>query len=128
MKRESTLLVSISLLFPACTVESSPPRRGVIIPEDGSVTIDWTIDGVKDPDSCVQSSAVSIDVVVHTDSGDFAGEFQQACDSFATQIPLPSGRYVASAVLLDGSGADRTTAVDVDPFRVVAGTDLSIPI
>ena len=47
---------------------------------------------------------------------------------FATQILLPAGRYVASAVSLDGSGTDRTTAVEVDPFRVVVGTDLVVPI
>ena len=128
MTRKIALLVVIPWVLSACTVESHPRPRGTVVSGDGSVTIDWTIDGAKDPDSCAQSSAASIDIIVHTDAGDFAGEFQQACEAFATQIVLPSGGYVASAVLLDGGGADRTTAVDVDPFRVIAGTDLTVPI
>jgi hypothetical protein len=120
----------LACLLPACTVETtSPPRHRVVpIDEEGSVTLDWTIDGVKNPDSCMQSAVASIDVTVRTDAGDFVGEYQEACGAFATQIALPPGRYVASAVLIDAVGADRTTAVDVDPFRVVGGTDLVVPI
>src|SRR5690242_4855902 len=76
-------------------------------PSDGTLTLDWTINGTHDPAQCNQGAVATIDITVDTIDGASAGEFQQDCGAFATTITLPPGSYTASAVLLDASGADR---------------------
>jgi hypothetical protein len=115
-------------LASGCFVETDSPRRHPVEAAEGTVTVDWTVDGVKDPSECRQATVSEIDVVVQTPEGDVVGEYRQDCETFATSISLPPGDYTANAVLLDGAGTERTTSVDVDPFTVVGGTDLDVPI
>lgn len=125
-----TLLALLaSLLVPACTVESDhPPRRAIPVVTDGTLTVDWTVDGRTDPDECAQGDAASIDIVVQTVGGAHVGEFDDACDAFETSIDLEPGDYVANAVLLDADGRERTTAVDMEPFTILGDDELVVPI
>jgi hypothetical protein len=123
----SGFALAISLC--ACVVE---PQDGgptaVAVPESGSLVVDWTIDGSKSADECDLSGSATLDVTVTTSNGAPAGEYQQACSAFATTISLAPGRYSAEAVLLDGSGHDRTTPVPIEPFEILGNDQLSIPI
>jgi hypothetical protein len=94
---------------------------------EGTLIIDWTIDGAKDPNLCVQSGAATISITVTGESG-VVGTFEQACTVFATTIALLPGSYVATAVLLDASRAARTTEVAINPFSIFGNTSLTIPI
>ena len=69
-----------------------------------------------------------IDVTVQTASGADMGKFQTDCGGFSTSIDLPAGSYVASAVLVDASGNDRTTPVDLNPFRIRGDDVRTTPI
>ena len=110
-----------------CTVETND--RGPIVGADsGSLVVDWTVDGVKDPDECDLSNSTTIDIIVTTENGAPAGEYQQSCSVFATTIHLAAGRYTADAVLLDESGRERTTAVPIRDFSILGGDQLTIPI
>jgi hypothetical protein len=121
--------VALCAAFPGCFVEADDGGSpGPVVVDSGSLVLDWTIDGTKDPDQCDQGAASTIDVSVTTANGSPAGEFQQSCAAFATTIDLPRGSYTADAVLLDSSGEDRTTAVHIRPFDVLGGDELSIPI
>jgi hypothetical protein len=100
----STLL---TLALPGCFVgvsSDSPPARG-------SLLIDWTVDGSKDPAECRQGGADSIDVIVTTSDGGWVGEYQDWCDAFATRISLAPGGYSFNAVLVDARGSQLTTGV-----------------
>jgi hypothetical protein len=120
----------LALLFvPACTVETDHhPRRAVPVVSDGALVVDWTVDGSTDPDECAQGDAASIDIIVETVEGDRVGEFEDACEAFETSIDLAPGDYVANAVLLDPDGRERTTLVDMEPFTILGGADLVIPV
>lgn len=98
------------------------------IATDGTLTVDWTINGVKDPSQCVQSQSVVIQITVTTTGGAFAGTFQQRCEVFATSITLAQGSYVAQAELLDPAGQPRTTSVSIAPFTIFANDELIIPV
>ena len=102
------------------------PRVSAVI--GGTLLLDWTIDGASDPNQCNQSSAADIDVIVTGTDGSSVGEFKQSCSAFATSIDLAPGRYNANAVLLDSSGAERTTEVPIHSFLVSSDTETSIPI
>lgn len=75
----------------------------------GTLVVDWTIEDTKDPRACSDWGADRIDVVVETSDGAFVGEYAEACEAFATSIPLFVGDYRVSAALLDVSGAQLTT-------------------
>lgn len=92
----------------------------------GALVVDWTIDGVKDPAQCYQGDADVIDIAVLTPSGAPLGEYQQDCAAFATSIELRAGSYAADAVLLDPTGRDRTTVVQLEPFRIYGGEELVV--
>ena len=120
--------LALSTALPACVVETADSGPAPVVVDSGTLVLDWSIDGTKDPDQCDQSDSRTLDVTVTRADGASAGEFQQSCRSFATSIDLPPGTYSADALLLDSSGADRTTAVHVHPFDILGGDELSVPI
>jgi len=121
-----TALAALVLALGAssCAVESN----SVPVHESGSLVVDWTINGLRDPDQCDQGDAESIDVVVYHSDGAVMAEYQAECRAFLMRIDLPPGYYAADAVLLDASGVERTTVVDLQSFEIFGGDELSIPI
>ncbi len=107
---------------------SSTPPPAVVVAGDGMLTLDWTINGTTDPDQCTQGAATTLDVTIDTIDAVPAGEFQQACDAFATTIHLAPGSYTGNAVLLDADGRDRTTTIRLDAFTIRSDEDIDVPI
>ena len=124
---KALLLSSCALLLAAAC---GPPRERdyVVVDSSGTLVVDWTVDGVKDVSQCDQGGAAVVDVTVQTAGGADAGEFQADCGAFSTSIDLPSGSYLATAVLVDGAGRQRTTPVDLNPFRIRGDDVLTTPI
>jgi len=110
-----------------CIVETNDSAPATVI-DSGSLVLDWTIDGSKNPDQCDQSDSATLDITVTTLSGSLAGEFQESCRAFATTVDLQPGSYNAEAVLLDPAGRDRTTAVRTGPFTIYGNDELSVPV
>jgi hypothetical protein len=120
------LAIACALAFGAssCIVESNdaaPVTRG-------SLVVDWTINGLRDPDQCDQGDAEAISIIVYYADGEELAEYQASCRAFATQIDLSPGDYSADAVLLDDTGAERTTVVNLHSFEIFGGDALDIPI
>ena len=109
-----------------CSVRAEPGP--VVVPSDGSLTVDWTIDDTKDPTYCAHYAASSIQIAVTASDGADAGTYEQDCEAFQTTLSLPPGEYSATAVLIDSAGTHVTTTIDINPFRIVSGTDLNTPI
>jgi hypothetical protein len=110
--------------FVGTTPEATPVDPGPVV-VDGTLIVDWTISGTRDPAQCQQGGSPTIDIVI---SGVGGGEFQQDCGAFATSIRLAPGSYSATAVLIDSSGRDRTTELRIDPFVIHGNDQLTIPI
>ena len=98
----------------------------VVSDAQGTLVVDWTVDGTKDPSEC-QGRATTLDVTVGSSNGD-SHEYQADCDAFSTSIDLPAGSYNATAVLIDDAGNDRTTPIDINPFRIHDGETFTAPI
>lgn len=130
----ASLLVPCLLFAPGCTSSSSDDTDPVYVPDNtpvvtrGTFIVDWSINGVKDPSQCVQSSSAQIDITINTAAGVFVGRYQQLCDTFATSIQLEAGSYTASALLIDANSTQRTTAAPIGAFTIVAGTETTAPI
>ena len=125
MKAQYLIGWALLLGCTGCTVAADDGRTAVV---GGTLRVDWTIDGFSDPGECQLSSASSMDVIVTASDGSSAGEFKESCSAMATRIDLPPGRYSANAVLLDSSGAERTTEIAITPFVISSDTETSIPI
>jgi hypothetical protein len=131
MKRTFGLLAVVSsCLLGGCAVsaEAGPVPEPVEVVGDGLLTVDWSVDGVADPDECDQSGAENLSVLVTTASGATVGEFVEYCDEFVMSIELAPGSYYADAVLLDSHDRERTTAVDLGYFEIYGDDELSVSI
>lgn len=117
-------MLLLGLCASSCIIESdSTPYR-----PSGALVVDWTINGLRDPDQCDQGDAESIEIVVYEASGPVVVAAEASCRAFAARIELPPGLYAADAVLLDGFGVERTTVVDLQTFEIYGNDELDIPI
>ena len=121
----TTIVAPAALL--ACTVQTSAPPPATAPIVDGTLALDWTIDGVTDPNQCSQAVSVSLVVDVFDSAGVYAHR-EAPCDAFVTEISLPPTAYTAKAKLVDGAGNPRTTTIDVNPFTIIEGTTLRVPV
>lgn len=133
MSRLVLPLLCLAALGVGCTASVDtnpppPPPPEPIATSQGQVVLDWSINGAKDPNLCYQSNAATLSVEIFDGFGQSAGTFAQDCTAFATTITLAPDNYTASALLLDGNGQPRTTAVPVNPFTIRGSDQLSIPI
>lgn len=136
MSRARTLFAALAVpAFAAlgatgCTATVEPAPTAVIVPNqpDGTLVVDWSISSRKDPGDCTLSAADSIQIHITTLDAIDAGIFSQVCGAFATSIALVPGTYQASALLVDVAGQPRTTSVPIQPFTIVGGDQINIPI
>jgi hypothetical protein len=127
-----TATIFASVPFLGCTVQTSAPAPvGTAArppaPIDGTLALDWTLNGVTDPNQCNQAVSVSLLIDISDSAGVYTSQ-AAPCNAFATNISLPPTRYTAKAKLVDGAGNPRTTTIDVNPFTIVEGTTFRVPI
>jgi hypothetical protein len=128
MRTLATLALA-ALALPGCLITTESDDEPIYATSyDGVVVVDWTIDGSKDASLCDFSATSEISIQIETTSGALVGEYVQDCDAFATSIDLPPGDYVGDAILIDTSGAQRTTAVDLGSFRIYGDDELIVPV
>lgn len=113
----------------ACTVQTTNPPPPTVVVAQGTLEVDFSIDGIRDPNQCAQVVASAIQVSVFSMStGQSAGVFEGPCSAFGTSISLSAGTYSARAVLVDAAGQPRTTAVSIDPFQIFGNDVVIIPV
>ncbi len=121
-------LVAFASTAAACAATVSPAPEPVVVTTTGTLTVDWTINGTKDPNQCNQGAAAAIQITVTDPNANPVGTFEQSCTAFATSITLNAGQYAAQARLIDAVGTPRTTTIDINPFTIVGNDELTTPI
>lgn len=123
-------LAALASTAAACTasVTPAPEPVPVVVTSTGTLTVDWTINGTKDPDQCSQGAAAAIQITVTDPNLNPVGTFEQSCTAFATSITLNAGQYAAQARLIDAVGTPRTTTIDINPFTILGNDDFTTPI
>jgi hypothetical protein len=84
----------------------------------GTLVVDWTVNGSKDPSQCDLGGAQEIAITLMAPDGAVVGEYRQDCGAMATSITLAPESYGASAELLDSGGGERTTSVTIPGFSI----------
>jgi hypothetical protein len=124
-------IAALATTATACTATVSPtpePVPVVVTNATGSLTVDWSISGTKDPNQCIATSSAAIEITVTDLNGAPIGTFQQSCTAFATSITLNPGSYAADARLIDAAGTPRTTVVNINAFTLFGNDDFNAPI
>ena len=121
-------LLAFASTTAACTATVSPAPEPVVVTTTGTLTVDWTINGTKDPNQCSQGAAAAIQITVTDPNANPVGTFEQSCTAFATSITLDAGQYAAQAHLIDAVGMPRTTTIDINPFTIRGNDELTTPI
>jgi len=124
----ATLCATLLCTFPGCLVSTNDPTPATGSNSAGSLTIDWTINNSANPNQCYQSVATDIDIIVTTPSGTAMDEFTKPCIDGVSTIALNPGSYAANMALLDGAGTERTTWIELNPFTIYGGSELSISV
>ena len=120
---------STSLALGGCVVETHDnPPPATVVGANGTLAVDWTIDGRTDPNRCVQAVVDSIEITVYSSNGATVGTFEQSCTAFATSIALAPGSYTAGAALIDSAGSARTTTVTIPPFTLYGNDTIDSPV
>ena len=103
-------------------VSPPPPRYA-----EGVLRVEWSIAGVFDPYECQFSATYGAAIIIETPSGGFVDEYTEDCEAFEANVTLRPGTYVATVVLLDEDGYERTTAVSV-PVTIYSGYQTDLPV
>jgi len=119
---------AFALVLPSCFFVDDDDDAPVVVVPTGLLVVDWSISGLQDPAACRQSNADVLNVAIQTADGAPLGEFEDACEAFDTSIELEAGDYFGDAVLLDSSGAARTTPVDLGLVRIFGDDELVVPV
>ena len=125
------LPLALALILPSCFFvddDDDDDDQPVVVVPTGLLVVDWSLSGLQDPAICRQSGADVINIAVETADGVPLGEFEDVCEAFETSIELEAGDYFGDAVLLDGSGAARTTPVDLGLVRIFGDDELVVPV
>lgn len=87
---------------------------------DGVATIEWTIDGRRDPVLCEARPVVRIEL--RRDSDETVSTDWVPCRDFGVRYRLLRGRYEATVALADANGAAASAAEDA-VFQVTRDED-----
>ena len=117
------LPILLATTLPSCFLASREEQVGS---GKGTLVIEWTVHGVRDPDRCVLGNADTIDLTVSRADRSF--ELKQSCSQFATSLDLDAARYSGGAVLVTPTGANRTTQVALGVFTVYGNDVVTIPV
>lgn len=122
--RPLAIAAALLCLLPGCIIVDAGDARS----NTSRLIVEWSIDGVRDPDQCDQGNVDAVHVDLLDRSGVVLAAYEQNCTAFATAIELHPGEYAADIVMLDPAGFERTTPVRVRPFTLYDADQLEIPV
>jgi len=96
--------------------------------DEGSLSLDWTLDDTDDPRACDDYEAYDLELIIYDDRGGVASRISPPCDEFGVSIDLLDGVYSLDATLVDRSGRDVSTTLKLDDIDVYAGEDTPISL
>ena len=130
-------LAALVLQLPPCVegaaaspAASSPASRaGTAIRTDevppavGTLTLQWTISGRRDPLDCAGLGVERLALSLRAPPAD-EEQAEGQCDAFQLSMDLAPGSYSGDAVLIDRLDRPVTLAVPLDPVAIVAGREV----
>lgn len=89
----------------------------------GTLTVQWTISGRRDPIDCAGLGADRLQLSVRAAPGD-EDQGDGPCDAFQISIDLAPGTYGGDVVLVDRLNRPVTLAVPIEQVEIIAGREV----
>jgi hypothetical protein len=118
------MLCAAGLVLPGCFIvtDDDEPRRV------GTLTVEWTIDGIQDPNDCAVFGVDRLELLLYTRFEELIDEINPLCESFILSVDLVEGRYHADATLVDSFDRAATLTEPLDNLDIIEDTDLEVLI
>jgi len=114
------------MLALAASTAGCPIESEVFVPigrDTGTVTQRWSIGGRFDAGRCRMFGADRMELVIRDTAGRTVARAYQPCREQQMTVTLREGTYVADATLLGSDGAEVSTTLNLQPFRILRNTD-----
>jgi len=118
------LLLSLAPAAIGCQAEGA-----VFVPvgrSTGTVTQSWSLGGRFDAGRCRMFGADRMELVIRDTAGRTVARAYQPCRELQMTVTLPEGTYLADATLLGSDGAEVSTTLNLQPFRILRNTDTHV--
>jgi hypothetical protein len=89
----------------------------------GTLTVQWTISGRRDPIDCGGLGVDRLELSVRAAPGD-EEQADGPCDAFQISLDLAPGTYHGDVVLVDRLNRPVTLALPLDQLEIVAGREV----
>lgn len=126
------LVLLLTVLPSGCVVTTAPvpdARPAILATEAaGTLFVSWTIARRDDRGVCDEGSATAVRIRLVTTAGADAGTYGQDCAAFSTSIRLDPESYAGTAVLVDALGRARTSTMTLQPFTIIGGDLITMPV
>lgn len=94
----------------------------------GTLTVNWSIDGLSDPIDCEDFGVDRLELVIFDLAGDEVAELSPFCESFGVSVDLPEGSYFADVTLVDSFDRAATLTETLDALDIIGGTELAVGV
>jgi hypothetical protein len=107
----------------AAPLSAAPSPTDEVPPAVGTLTLQWTISGRRDPVDC-GSLGVERFVLSLRSSPVDEDQSEAPCDAFQISIDVSPGTYAGDAILVDRFDRPATLAVPLEQLDIVAGREV----
>lgn len=95
----------------------------------GTLTVNWSIDGLRDPLDCEDFDVDRLELVIYDDSsGDVVDELEPFCEAFGISVDLPEGYYFADVTMVDSFDRSATLTETLEAIAIIGNTDLALSV
>ncbi len=127
-------LTALALMLPC--IASGEPRAGAAshdaaadeLPAAGSLTLQWTLSGRREPLDCGGLGIDRFQVNLVAPGLGNVEPWQAPCDAFQLTVDLAPGSYAGEAVMVDRLDRPVTLDVPVEQVEVIAGREVLVAI
>lgn len=94
----------------------------------GTLTIDWTIEGLRDPIDCAELGLDRMEILLYTPGDDVVERLEPLCEYFTISIDMLEGYYFGDATFVDSFDRAATLPEPLDDIEIIPGTELVISL
>jgi hypothetical protein len=114
---------------PSLAAPSQADRLSNATPTDeapsavGTLTLQWTISGRRDPSDCGGFGVERLQLSVKSSASD-EDQSESPCDAFQLSVDLAPGAYAGNVILVDRFDRPATLSVPLEQLDVIAGREV----
>jgi hypothetical protein len=122
----SALALGVALQLSGCLVVADDDDLGPL--PVGTLTVNWSIDGLRDPRDCADFGVDRLELVIYDRFGDVVDELEPFCEDFGISVDLEEGSYSADVTMVDSFDRSATLTETLEAIDIIADTDLTLGV